>query len=43
MFKLFIALQYKMGKLTAEQVQAFVAYGRITQDDADDILGKGGV
>lgn len=34
----FIKLQYKMGKLTAEQVQAFVGKW-ITEEQAKEILG----
>ena len=38
MFKKFIQIQYALGKLTTEQVQAFVPL-RLTQAEADEIIG----
>ena len=39
MFKRFLAVQYKLGNITAEQVQALVNSGTISQSEADEVLG----
>jgi len=39
MFKRFLAVQYALGLMTAEQVQDCVTRGLITQTEAEEILG----
>lgn len=41
MFKAFILIQYRLGRITAEQVRELVTLNRLTQEEADTILGSG--
>ena len=39
MFKAFIRIQYRLGRITAEQVRELVTLNRLTQEEADELLG----
>ncbi len=39
MFKAFIRIQYRLGRITAEQVRELVTLKRLTQEEADELLG----